>query len=390
MAYQFSKLNTEESAKNSFDFSNQVRELASLKMMARQNEMESRKLDQADRQAHFKRKLDQMKLEQSQASINSGVLSNALKYYAETEDPEGAQKIIQGGGLDTQLSFDDTNKTVELLTKTGDPDIPYTKWSGGVNEVINANDHMRELLSQNVNPQEALFDSMRRFDVTAEPAKDITKSEGTTVTTHIDNTGKKAFQKLGEEQAKTINEEHQEAINTRENLIQLSEIKNMMDEGMITGTGAGLIVGLNKALQRVGFNVAEDATANTEAYYAQMGNQVAQIIKQFGAGTGLSDADRKYAERIAGGDIAMTEQSLRKIVDMNETAMRNYLTGYNERAGQVMERADSEGLLYDLMVEVPEPTARAAQITTQEEYDKLGVGEYYMYNGKRYRKRENK
>ena len=45
---------------------------------------------------------------------------------------------------------------------------------------------------------------------------------------------------------------------------------------------------------------------DTQAYFAAVGEQVAERIKAFGAGTGLSDADREFAKQIAAGSIELT------------------------------------------------------------------------------------
>jgi formyltetrahydrofolate synthetase len=52
----------------------------------------------------------------------------------------------------------------------------------------------------------------------------------------------------------------------------------------------------------------------------------------FGAGTGLSDADREFAKLIAGGNTQVTEAALRRILDINERAARGVIALHNERA----------------------------------------------------------
>jgi hypothetical protein len=104
--------------------------------------------------------------------------------------------------------------------------------------------------------------------------------------------------------------------------------------GMITGAFADWKVGFGKALQATGINFATDEIANTEAFVATRAQEVGRLIKMFGAGTGLSDADRQYAERAAAGQITLTEESIRKIIALNAKAARNILNAYNSQAGQ--------------------------------------------------------
>ena len=62
-----------------------------------------------------------------------------------------------------------------------------------------------------------------------------------------------------------------------------------------------------------------------------MGANVGQLIKQFGAGTGLSDADREFAMQMAGGKITLTEQALRKILDINDKAANRVIDTHNRK-----------------------------------------------------------
>ena len=62
-----------------------------------------------------------------------------------------------------------------------------------------------------------------------------------------------------------------------------------------------------------------------------MAQNVGRVIKQFGAGTGLSNADREYAEKMAGGKVTLDRKALERILDINERAARNAIKYHNER-----------------------------------------------------------
>ena len=81
-----------------------------------------------------------------------------------------------------------------------------------------------------------------------------------------------------------------------------------------------------------------------------MGKEVGSLIRMFGSGTGLSDADRMYAEKIAGGNISVNEQSLRKMIAINKRARINLIRRYNREARQAMGKPGAEQLPYDLTV----------------------------------------
>lgn len=137
---------------------------------------------------------------------------------------------------------------------------------------------------------------------------------------------------LGKKQAEALIKGRDAADDAVEIIRTVGEGRKIMDKGMVTGFGANQIVGIGQALKQAGIDFGGDATANAQAYTATMAQNVGKIIKQFGAGTGLSDADREYATKMAGGSIAIDEKAIRKILDINERAARNIIQLQNKRA----------------------------------------------------------
>jgi hypothetical protein len=112
--------------------------------------------------------------------------------------------------------------------------------------------------------------------------------------------------------------------------------RSLLKAGAITGTGADFFVGLNSGLKQAGIDFGyADAAANSQAYTAALGANVGRIIKQFGAGTGLSDADRAYAEQMAAGKISITRAALERILDINDKAAKGVITRHNKVASGV-------------------------------------------------------
>jgi len=112
--------------------------------------------------------------------------------------------------------------------------------------------------------------------------------------------------------------------------------RDLLKSGAITGTGADFFVGFNNALKQAGVDFGyADAAANSQAYAAAMGANVGRIIKQFGAGTGLSDDDRKFAEQMAGGKISLTETALRRILDINDKTANRVIDLHNKNVSGI-------------------------------------------------------
>ena len=116
---------------------------------------------------------------------------------------------------------------------------------------------------------------------------------------------------------------------------------NRLDAGAATGAFAPLEIALGKAATELGIDGkwASDAQ-NAEAYMSTMGNEVATVIKDFGAGTGLSDADREYALKIAAGDVKMDESTLRWLLNARRLAARNVM----DRHSGILNKLVDKGL----------------------------------------------
>lgn len=177
-------------------------------------------------------------------------------------------------------------------------------------------------------------------DPNSPEGKQLIVAKMTKPQTSVNIAGDRAFAKgLGDEGSKEIFKMRTAAQDAAFSLNGVSEAKKLLDAGIKSGAFADYKVGLGKVLQQVGVNYDADAIANSEAFVAAQSKQVASIIKSFGAGTGLSDADREFAIKAAGGDIKLTEPSIRRILDINERAYRNLIKNYNKTLSSVPKEA---------------------------------------------------
>lgn len=171
---------------------------------------------------------------------------------------------------------------------------------------------------------------------------------------------------VGKGQAKLILENKVKAEDARDMLDTARIGRNILKSGAITGAGADFFVGLNQALKTAGMDFGyADASANSQAYSANMAQNVGKLIKLFGAGTGLSNADRDYAEKMAGGKIALDRSALEKILDIQERAAQNVIKRYNKSIKNIKSKID-------LAVE-PEPEAIAPATSTLSPTDKQAL-----------------
>jgi len=193
----------------------------------------------------------------------------------------------------------------------------------------------------------------------------------TNVTTNVGGDIKPTeFEKmLGKKEAEAFTEEQKQAKDAVTLLQSNNEALRLMDEGMVSGAFAGPEVTVGKILHRIGINYKKDEIDNAQAYLASSAKRVAAIIQAFGAGTGLSDADREYAKAAAAGDISMNEEALRNIIDINRRAAEYAINKYNEKADAVQnsERYKANPIApYSLNVRAPEGWSAYEGATSQD------------------------
>lgn len=181
-------------------------------------------------------------------------------------------------------------------------------------------------------------------------------------------TGSKIMQHLGEQQGRAFMAEHTEIQGAVRSLRTIQEAEKLLDQGIITGAGAKFLTKAASFLSsRLGVKKFDNPTQTTQAYGALVGNLVGQIIKQFGSGTGLSDADRLYAESIAGGNIEFNEGALRRLMSINKKANQVRIEQFNKKADQVHSKPGAENLLFDFHIEAPpEPINKTKKFTIIE------------------------
>lgn len=163
----------------------------------------------------------------------------------------------------------------------------------------------------------------------------------------------------------------------------------LLDQGAITGAGSTAKIAAIKWAQTLGVPVPDDivsAANNTETYRSIMAKAVGKVIKNFGSGTGLSDADRQYAERLAGGDTTLNEPAIRRILAAGAKQAQERITHFNAMRDKVM--GGDLGAM--LNVDEPKPYQPAPQEDRERQYldnqYRSGDGWTDLGNGVRVRK----
>lgn len=118
------------------------------------------------------------------------------------------------------------------------------------------------------------------------------------------------------------------------NSIHMSREQLDANKGVFSGTLADKKLVLGKVYAMLGGDNSK--VANTESYGAAIGQRVASMVKAFGSGTAISDGDRRFAEKMAGGNITLDESSMRRILDIGERAARGKIDLHNKFVDSVV------------------------------------------------------
>jgi hypothetical protein len=122
--------------------------------------------------------------------------------------------------------------------------------------------------------------------------------------------------------------------------------------------------------------------AETDAYFSQIGKEVGQEVKAFGAGTGISEGDRKYAAEIAGGSRTMKPETIRAIMYLRQMINRHKIRKYNERR-TFLDSKNPDANISGMYEEIPVPPPPAFNAQGWELHqDKNGGYAYFGPAGK--------
>jgi DNA-binding CsgD family transcriptional regulator len=123
-----------------------------------------------------------------------------------------------------------------------------------------------------------------------------------------------------------------------ESINVIDTLAETVEQGIRTGSIAEARQEAARALATFTGRDPSEAVANTDVFLATVGQQVAQNIRAFGAGTGLSDADREFARQMAGGNINASPEAILRILDINRKAAVRRVEKYNNARDAFVKR----------------------------------------------------
>jgi len=104
--------------------------------------------------------------------------------------------------------------------------------------------------------------------------------------------------------------------------------------GAITGAAANERLGLQKVAALFGVGDTS-AIADTETFRSAIAPQVAAMMKATVGSTQISNADREFAEKAAGGSITLDAQSIQRLLNIMRAANSEIVRGFNKSLDKV-------------------------------------------------------
>lgn len=150
----------------------------------------------------------------------------------------------------------------------------------------------------------------------------ITRSPNAPVT-NINMPSKKFGETIGEKAAERLDAYRENAEQAARGVDTNARLRPLLnDKNFISGTFADARLAVARA---AGIDVSA-----TEGFLSGMAEQVAARIKAFGAGTGLSNADRDYALAWAGGKPDLSTKGIARIMRINDQSADEVMKKYNK------------------------------------------------------------
>jgi|GEM_PF-2369200 len=164
---------------------------------------------------------------------------------------------------------------------------------------------------------------------------------------------------------KAMNTDRESVVSAQNALSSIGNARQAL-AGATTGFGADYVLAARKAAAALGVGDTDSIT-DTETLRAAVAPLVATILKDTAGTANLSDADRAFAEKAAGGSIELDATSIARILDIQEKVQRSKIERFKSKVDAVYPDIDGnqQNRSYFLSgIETPAPTADPAETSS--------------------------
>lgn len=180
------------------------------------------------------------------------------------------------------------------------------------------------------------------------------------------NTGGDYFSSFAKGQADRDAALYEQAQKAPERIQRAAQVKQLLQSGAYTGTAADFKLQFGKAAQALGVDYGQgDATANTEILSTQLASSTLEAIKSsgLGGGTGFSNADRDFLEKVTGGKVTLEKSTLERLSELNDRAARLTINQWNQRYKRIKGASPTQAQAADTLGlgEVSQPSGQVSR-----------------------------
>lgn len=185
----------------------------------------------------------------------------------------------------------------------------------------------------------------------------------------IDKGQEVGAEKMAEANVNNFVELNTKAQDARDMIELIDRQTGRLEGGMPTGLAANVELNLRRFGELIGLPY-DPAVTNAETFISEAGKIVADQIKDFGSGTGLSDADREYAKLIAAADITTQQEALLSLLKIRRRAMVETVDNFNSVRTATAKRVGEENMTSFPSITMPQkPKAPEAELPEGFELD---------------------
>ena len=174
----------------------------------------------------------------------------------------------------------------------------------------------------------------------------------------IDKGGEVGVKAMAEANVKNFVEFNEKAQDARDMIELIDRQTSRLEGGMPTGLLAETELNLRRFGELIGLPY-DPAVTNAQEFVSEAGKIVADQIKDFGSGTGLSDADREYAKLIAAADITTQQEALFNLLKIRRRAMVETVEKFNKVRSATARRVGEQNMTTFPAITMPEEPQEA-------------------------------
>jgi hypothetical protein len=163
---------------------------------------------------------------------------------------------------------------------------------------------------------------------------------------------------MAEANVKNFVELNTKAQDARDMIELIDRQTGRLEGGMPTGLAANVELNLRRFGELIDLYY-DPAVTNAETFISEAGKIVADQIKDFGSGTGLSDADREYAKLIAAADITTQQEALLALLKIRRNAMVETVQNFNKVRTATAKRVGEQNMTSFPSITMPEEPQEA-------------------------------